>query len=126
MSKIQDFIGKRNLFSGSLPINPKASFATWPHLEAPPKNIEKINKYQLSNIELVLTHTILELGVLGIARKLSVPSITLCKNQIKSNQIKSKIKNQKSKKKSKKFRSYCLGAAQNPIDHNMIDRNFKG
>ena len=54
-------------------------FSTWLHLEAPPENIEKINKYQLSNIELVLTHTILELGVLGIAGKLSMPSITLCK-----------------------------------------------
>ena len=46
------------------------SFATWLHLEAPPKITKKINKYQLSNIELVLTHTILELGVSGIAGKL--------------------------------------------------------
>ena len=55
------------------------SIATWLHLETPLENIEKINKYQLSNIELVLTHTVLELGVLNIAEKLSVPSVTLCK-----------------------------------------------
>ena len=79
MSKIQDFISKRNLFFWSLPIGPWASFATWLHLEAPLENIEKINKYQFSKIELVLTHTILELGVLGIAGKLLVPSVTLCK-----------------------------------------------
>ena len=79
MNKIQDFMGKRNLFFWSLPISPWASFATWLHLEAPPKNIEKINKYRLSNIELVLIHIVLELGVLGIAGKLSVPSIILCK-----------------------------------------------
>ena len=69
----------RNLFFCSLSISPWASFATWLHLEAPLENTEKINKYSLSNIELVLTHTILELGVLGIARKLLVPSLTLCK-----------------------------------------------
>ena len=108
MSKIQDFMGKRYLFFWSLPISPWASIATWLHLEAPPKNTEKINKYWLSNIELVLTHMVLELGVLGIARKLSVPSITLCK------------------KIQKKFKIYCSSAAQNPIDHNMVDRNFKG
>ena len=79
MTKIQDFIGKRNLFFWSLPTSLWASFATWLHLEAPPKNTEKINKYELSNIELVLTHTVSKLGVLGIARKLSVPSIILCK-----------------------------------------------
>ena len=83
MSKIQDFIGKRNLIFWSLPISPWASFATWLHLEAPPENTEKINKYQLSNIELVLTHTVLELGMLGIAEKLPVPSITLCKKKFK-------------------------------------------
>ena len=65
MSKIQDFIGERNLFFWSLSIIPWASFATWLHLEAPPKNIDKINKYWLSNIELVLTHMVLKLGVLG-------------------------------------------------------------
>ena len=70
---------KRNLFFWSLPISPWASFATWLHLDAPPKNTEKINKYQLSNFELVLTHMVSELGVLGIAGKLLVPSITLCK-----------------------------------------------
>ena len=78
MIKIQDFIGNRNLVFWSLPMSPWASFATWLHLEAPPENTETINKYWLSNIELVITHTILELGVLGIAKKLSVPSITLC------------------------------------------------
>ena len=80
MSKIQDFRDKRNLFSfWSLPINPWASFATWPHLEAPLENIEKINKYQLSNIELVLTHIVSKLVVFGIVRMLLVPSITLSK-----------------------------------------------
>ena len=72
-------MGKRHLFFWSLPINPQASFATWLHLKAPSENTKKINKYQLSNIELVLTHTVLELGMFGIARKLLVPSITLCK-----------------------------------------------
>ena len=72
------------------------------------KNIEKINNYQLSNIELVLTHTLSELGVLADAGNFSVPSVTLCK------------------KVQKKFKIYCSGAAQNPIDHNMVDRNFKG
>ena len=85
MNKIQDFMDKRDLFFWSLPISPWASFATWLHLEAPPKHSEKINKYQLSNIELVLTHTILELGVLGIAGKLSVPSITSCKKNSQEN-----------------------------------------
>ena len=47
------------------------------------KNIEKINKYWLSNIELVLTHTVLEFGVFGIAGKLSVHSVTLCKKEFK-------------------------------------------
>ena len=79
MSKTQDFMDKTNLFFWSLPISPWASFATWLHLDAPPKNTEKINKYQLSSFELVLTHTVLELGVLGIAGKLLVPSVTLCK-----------------------------------------------
>ena len=63
-------MGKRNLPILSLPISPWASFATWQHLEAPLENTEKINKYGLSNIELVLTCTVLELGVLGIAGKL--------------------------------------------------------
>ena len=79
MNKIQDFMDKRKLFLWSLSINLWANFATWLHLEAPPKNTKKINKYQLSNIELVLTHTISKLDVLGIAKKLSLPSITLCK-----------------------------------------------
>ena len=70
-------MGKRNLFFWSLSISPWTSFATWLHLEAPPKNTEKINKDRLSNIELVLTHMVLELGVLGIAGKLFVPSLTL-------------------------------------------------
>ena len=83
MNKIQDFIGKRNLFFYSLPIITWASFATWLHLEALLENIEKINKYWLSNIELVLTHTVLELGVLGIAGKLLVPSITSCQKNSK-------------------------------------------
>ena len=84
MSKIQDFLGKRNLFFWILSISPWASFATWLHLEAPPKNIEKINKYRLSNIELVLTHMVSELGMLGIARKLLVPSVTLCQKKFKN------------------------------------------
>ena len=84
MSKIQDFVGKKNLFFGSLPISPWAIFATWLHLEAPSKNTEKINKYWLSNIELVLTHTILELGMLGIGEKLFMPSITLYKKVLKN------------------------------------------
>ena len=84
MNKIQDLMGKRNLFFWSLPISPWASFATWLHLEAPPENTEKINKYRLSNFELVLTHTVLELDVFGIARKLSMPFVTLCKKFKKS------------------------------------------
>ena len=108
MSKIQDFMGKRNLFFWSLPISPWASFATWLHLDAPPENTEKINKYRLSNFELVLTHTVSELGVLSVAGKLSVPFVTLCKQNFK------------------KLKTYYLGAAQNPINHNMVARNFKG
>ena len=42
------------------------------------RNIEKINRYSLSNIEFVLTHMLSELDVFGIARKLLVPSVTLC------------------------------------------------
>ena len=48
-----------------------------------------------------------ELDVLGIVGKLSVPSVTLCK------------------KIQKKLKNYYLGDAQNPIDHNMVARNFK-
>ena len=48
------------------------------------KNTEKISKYGLSNIELVLTHMVLELGMFGIAGKFSVPFVTLCK-KIKKN-----------------------------------------
>ena len=62
------------------------NFATWLHVEAPPENTKKINKYQLSNIELVLTHLVSELNVFGIARKLLMPSVTCCKkfkNKIK-------------------------------------------
>ena len=69
MNKIQDLMDKRNLVFWSLFINPWANFATWLHLEAPLENIEKINEYQFSNIELVLTHIVLELGVLGIVGK---------------------------------------------------------
>ena len=79
MSKIQDIMNKRNLFFWSLHVSPWASFATWLHLEASLENTEKINKYRISNIELVLTHTVSKLGVLGIAGKLLVPSVTLCK-----------------------------------------------
>ena len=79
MSKIQDFMDKRNLFFWSMPISSWASFTTWLHLEAFLENTEKTNKYQLSNIELVFTHMVLELGMVGIAGKLSVPSITICK-----------------------------------------------
>ena len=98
---------KRNLFFWSLSISPWASFATWLHLDAPQENIEKINKYRLSNMELVLTHMVLELGAFGIAGKLSMPSVTLCQKNLK-------------------FITYCLEAAQNPINHNMVARNFKG
>ena len=90
-----------------MPISPWASFAIWLHLEAPSKIKEKINKYWLSNIELVLTLTVLESSVLGIAGKLSVLFVTSCK------------------KIQKKFKFYCSRATQNPIDHNMVDRNFK-
>ena len=83
MNKIQDFIEKIKLFLFSLRISPLASFATWLHLEAPPENIEKINKYRLSNIELVLTHMVLKLDVFGIAGKLSMPSITLYRKNSK-------------------------------------------
>ena len=79
MNKIQDSMDKINFFFWSLSISLWASFATWLHLEAPLENIEKIDKYRLSNIELVLTHTISELSVFGIARKLSMPSVTLYK-----------------------------------------------
>ena len=103
MSKIQDLMDKRNLFFWSLSISPWASFATWLHLGAPPENTEKINKFQLSNIELVLTHIVSKLGVFGIVGKLSVPSIILCK----------KIQFLK--------KNYYSRVAQNPIDHNMVD-----
>ena len=53
------------------------------HIAALPKITQKISIYQLLNIELVLTHTVSELGVLGIARKLSVPFVTLCKENQK-------------------------------------------
>ena len=56
-----------------------ASVATWLHLEGRLESTKKINKYWLSNIDLVFTHTVLELEVLGIAGKLSVHSITLYK-----------------------------------------------
>ena len=88
MSKILNFMGKENLFFWSLPINPWASLTTWLHLEAPSKISKKINKYQLSNIELVLTHMVLELGVLGISGKFLVPSTTLCIKKVSK-----KIKN---------------------------------
>ena len=84
---------KTNLFFWSLPISPWASFATWLHLEAPPRNIVKINKYLLSNIELVLTHTLSKLGVLGIAEKLSVPFVTLCNNNNNNNNKNNKNNN---------------------------------
>ena len=66
MNKIQDFIGKINLFFWCLTISPWASFATWLHLETPPENTKKIKRYQLSNIELVLTHMVPELGMFGM------------------------------------------------------------
>ena len=75
MKKIQDFISKINSFL-SLSINPWASFATWLHLEGLGENTEIINKYQFSNIELVHTHTISELGMLIIVEKLLVPFVT--------------------------------------------------
>ena len=107
MKKIQDFMDKRSLFFWSLLISPWASFATWLHLEAPPQNTEKISVHRLSNIKLVLTHMVSELGMFDIAEKLLVPSVTL------------------SKKISEKFKIFYSRDAQNPIDHNMVDRNFK-
>ena len=98
---------KETYFFWSLSISPWASFATWLHLEAPLESTEKINIYRLSNIELVLTHRVLELDVLGIVGKLLVPSVTLCK------------KNSIFKK------NLLLKGCPNPIDHNMVDRNFK-
>ena len=98
---------KRHLFFWSVFISRWAGLATWLHLEAPPENTEKINKYQLSNIELVLTHIVLKLGVLSIAEKLSQPSVNFMQKKIQN------------------FQFYGLGAAQNPIDHNVVDRNFK-
>ena len=56
-----------------------AGFTTWLHLEGSLENTKKINKYWLSNIELVFTHTISKLGLLGSAGKLSMPFVTLCK-----------------------------------------------
>ena len=53
MNKIQDFMGKRNLFFLLMFISLWASFAKLLHLEAPPEHTEKINKYGLSNIELI-------------------------------------------------------------------------
>ena len=67
---------KINLFFWSLPINSWPSIATWLHLEAPLENTEKINKYWLSNIELVLTHTLSKLGMLDFAGKLSMAFVT--------------------------------------------------
>ena len=46
MSKIQDFMGKTNLFFCTLPISPWADFATWQHQDAPAENTEKFNKNQ--------------------------------------------------------------------------------
>ena len=84
MSKIQDFMGKRNVLFWSLLISPWAGFVTQLHLKAPPENIEKINKYRLSNIELVLIHTVLELRVLDIVGKLLVPFVILYKKNSKN------------------------------------------
>ena len=84
-SKTQDFMDKRNLCVWSLPISSWASLATWLHLDAPPENTKKINKYQLSNFELVLTHMILELGMLDTVGKLLVPFVTLCQKKFKKN-----------------------------------------
>ena len=83
-------------------MSPWASFATRLHLETPLENIKKIIKYPFSNIELILTHTVLELDVLGIVGKLLVAYVTLLKEI------------------QKKFNIYCLGAAQNPINHIRI------
>ena len=44
MKKIQDFMSKINLYFYSLSISSREIFATWLHLQAPPKNTEKINK----------------------------------------------------------------------------------
>ena len=116
MSKIQDFMGKINLLFWSLSISPWASFATWLHLEAPLENTEKIKKgtsFQTLNEFLLIWYChwaclVLPLGVLGIAGKLLMPSLTSLKRN------------------SKKFKIYSLEAAQNPINHNMVDWNFRG
>jgi hypothetical protein len=41
--------------------------ATWLHLGAPQKNTRKLILQPISNIELFLTRTEVELGVLGVA-----------------------------------------------------------
>ena len=58
-------------------------FCHMPTSRSSSKNIEKINNCRLSNIELVLTHSLLELGVLGITGKLLEPFVTSYKKNSK-------------------------------------------
>ena len=66
---------------------------------------------------IVLTHIVSELDTLGIAGKLSMPSITLCKKN---------LKNSKKTLKNNLIQNLLLKGWPNPIDHNMVNRNFKG
>ena len=78
------------------------------HMATSRSSSRKYRKNQLksaSNIELVLTHVVLELGVLGIARKLLVSSNFLLKY------FQKKIL----------FRGF-----PNPNDHILVAWNFKG
>ena len=77
MSKLQDFIHKWNYFFWSLSIRPWAGYATCLYVEPPSKNIEKINIQWLANMALILNHTKLELGMLGVVGKFLFSSITL-------------------------------------------------
>jgi hypothetical protein len=61
---------KIKLIFGTLLCNLWAMLAIWPHLGAPQKMQKNLNFQPILNIELFLTHTKSELGVLGIAKKL--------------------------------------------------------
>ena len=56
MNKSEHFMGKINYFFGSLYISPLPSSVTWLHVEAPPKNTNKINKYWLSTLDGSIYH----------------------------------------------------------------------
>ena len=93
----------------SMLISPWSSFATWLHLEAPQENIGKINKNWVSNIELILTHTISKLGVFGIAEKLLVSFVTFYLEKL-----------------NYFLKKFSLGGAKIPNDHILVDWNFTG